>query len=55
MARKLTKSIGIIVAALALALGAAAGIDDAAGQQGGHHTYAEDKGPTIVPPVTPQS
>ncbi|MEU5809327.1 MULTISPECIES: hypothetical protein [unclassified Streptomyces] len=51
MGRKLTKSIGIVVAALALGLGAAAGIDHQTGQQGGHHISAEDKGPTVIIPT----
>ncbi|MFH9942089.1 hypothetical protein [Streptomyces murinus] len=52
MARKLTNSIRIVVAVVALALGAAAveaGHTDT--QRHGHHVTAEDKGPTVTTPV----
>lgn len=53
MARKLTYSIRIVVAVVALALGAAAAeASHADAQQHGSHVTAEDKGPTVINPVT---
>lgn len=54
MARKLTYSIRIAVAVVALMLGTAAAEASHADaqQQHGRHVMAEDKGPTVANPVT---
>ncbi|MER5466270.1 hypothetical protein ABT010_37635 [Streptomyces sp. NPDC002668] len=48
MGRKLTNWVRIVVAVVALALGAAAGTGHSAAQQHGHQVMAEDKGPTVI-------
>lgn len=48
MGRKLASLAGIVAAALAFGLGGAIVVGHTTGQPAGHHTLAEDQGPTRV-------